>query len=125
MYEIQGTVNSILSNDANTTISISNSSTWDTNKITAIDNSLLDMDYLKDLKSEIKRLEEVEKYDKKRLSSKTEDKQNYYLEGMKCLLTGQETLDNYNEILNSYRTIFKTKSEQIDRLFEEIEGSTK
>ena len=37
MYEIQGTVNSILSNDANTTISISNSNTWDTNKITAID----------------------------------------------------------------------------------------
>lgn len=49
MYEIQGTVNSILSSDANTTISISNSSTWDTNKITAIDNSLLDIDYLKDL----------------------------------------------------------------------------
>ena len=49
MYEIQGTANSILSSDANTTISISNSSTWDTNKITAIDNSLLDIDYLKDL----------------------------------------------------------------------------
>ena len=54
MYEIQGTVNSILSNDANTTISISNSNTWDTNKITATDNSLLDMDYLKDLASGIK-----------------------------------------------------------------------
>ena len=54
MYEIQGTVNSILSNDANTSISISNSNTWDTNKITAIDNSLLDMDYLKDLTSNIK-----------------------------------------------------------------------
>lgn len=78
------------------------------------------MDYLKDLKSEIKRLEEVEKYDKKRLSSKTEDKQNYYLEGMKCLLIGQETVDNYNEVLNSYRNILKTKSEQIDKLFEEI-----
>lgn len=54
MYEIQGTVNSILSSDANTTISINNSNTWDTNKITAIDNSLLDMDYLKDLASGIK-----------------------------------------------------------------------
>ena len=83
------------------------------------------MDYLKDLKSEIKRLEEVEKYDKKRLSSKTADKQNYYLEGMKCLLTGQETLDNYNEVLNSYRNILKTKSEQIDRLFEEIKTMKK
>lgn len=83
------------------------------------------MDYLKDLKTEIKRLEEVEKYDKKRLSSKTEDKQNYYLEGMKCLLIGQETTDNYNEILNSYKKIVKTKSEQIDKLFGEIKSIKK
>ena len=78
------------------------------------------MDYLKDLKVEVKRLEQVEKYDKKRLSSKTEDKKNYYLEGMKCLLTGQETVENYAEILNSYKNILKTKSEQIDKLFGEI-----
>lgn len=78
------------------------------------------MDYLKDLKSEIKRLDEIKKYDGKRLSSKTEAKQNYYLEGMKCLLTGQETIENYNEVLTSYKTIFKNKSEQIDKLFEEI-----
>lgn len=78
------------------------------------------MDYLKDLKSEIKRLEEVEKYDKKRLSSSTDDKKNYYLEGMKYLLIGQETIDNYAEILNSYRNIVKTKSEHIDKLFEVV-----
>ncbi len=78
------------------------------------------MDYLKDLKVEIKRLEEVEKYDKKRLSSKTEDKQNYYLEGMKYLLTGQETVENYSEILNSYRNIVDTKNAHIKKLFEEI-----
>lgn len=78
------------------------------------------MDYLKDLKVEIKRLEEIEKYDSKRLSSKNEDKKNYYLEGMKCLLTGQETVDNYSEVLESYRNIVRIKSEQIDKLFEEI-----
>lgn len=83
------------------------------------------MDYLKDLKAEIKRLEQIEKYDKKRLSSKTEDKQNYYLGGMKCLLTGQETIDNYNDVLNSYRNILKVKSEQIDRLFDEIKTMKK
>ena len=78
------------------------------------------MDYLKDLKPEIKRLEEIEKYDKKRLSSKNESKQNYYLEGMKCLLIGEETIDNYLEILNSYRNIVKTQNEHINKLFEEI-----
>ena len=40
------------------------------------------MDYLKDLKPDIKRLEEIEKYDKKRINSKSESKKNYYLTGM-------------------------------------------
>ena len=78
------------------------------------------MDYLKDLKKEIKRLSEVEKYDKKRLSSKSGHKQNYYLEGMKCLLIGQETVDNYSEVLSSYRNIYKTKTEHIAQLSKEI-----
>ena len=83
------------------------------------------MDYLKDLKSEIKRLEEIEKYDKKRLASDNEKKKNYYLEGMKYLLIGQETIDNYLEILNSYRDIVRTKNEHIDKLFEEIKAIKK
>ena len=78
------------------------------------------MDYLKDLKNEIKRLEQIEKYDKKRLSSNSENKKNYYLEGMKYLLIGQETVDNYNEILNSYKNIVATKKEHINNLFDEI-----
>lgn len=78
------------------------------------------MDYLKDLKNEIKRLEQIEKYDKKRLSSNSDDKKNYYLEGMKYLLIGQETVDNYIEVLNSYRNIVKSKNEHIDKLFNEI-----
>ena len=83
------------------------------------------MDYLKDLKQEIKRLENVEKYDKKRLNSKSKEKSNYYLNGMKCFLIGQETVDNYSEILNSYRNIFKAKNEHIKNLFEEIKSIKK
>ena len=83
------------------------------------------MDYLKELKSEIKRLEEIEKYDNKRLSANSEDKKNYYLEGMKCLLTGQETVNNYSEVLEAYRNIVKRKSEQIDKLFDEVKTMKK
>ena len=83
------------------------------------------MDYLKDLKPEIKRLEEIEKYDKKRLSAKSENKKNYYLEGMKYLLVGQETIDNYTEVLNSYRNIVKTQTEHINKLFDEIKNIKK
>lgn len=83
------------------------------------------MDYLKELKTEVKRLEEIEKYDNKRLAANSEDKKKYYLEGMKYLLTGQETVDNYSEILNSYRNIVKAKSEQIDKLFDEVKTMKK
>lgn len=78
------------------------------------------MDYLKDLKPDIKRLEEVEKYDKKRLSVKNKNKHDYYLNGMKYLLIGNETIDNYKEILNSYKNIVSTKNEHIKKLFSEI-----
>lgn len=78
------------------------------------------MDYLKDLKVEFKRLAEIEKYDKKRLDAKDSKKQNYYLEGMKCLLVGQETVENYAEVLASYRNIISEKSALIDKLFDEI-----
>ena len=78
------------------------------------------MDYLKQLKPYIERLELVEKYNKKRLEAKNEKKHNYYLEGMKALLIKDETLDNYAEILNSYRNIVETKNIHIKQLFEEI-----
>ena len=78
------------------------------------------MDYVKDLKSEIKRLEQIEKYDKKRKEAKDLKKQNYYLEGMKYLLIERETVDNYQEVLNSYRSIVEKNKEKIDMLFDEI-----
>lgn len=78
------------------------------------------MDYLEDLKVDIKRLEEIEKYDKKRLSAKNPEKQEYYLNGMKYLLTGNETVENYSEVLNSYRNIVETRNAHIKKLFEEI-----
>ena len=83
------------------------------------------MDYLKTLKQEIKRLEIIEKYDKKRALAKTKDKQDYYLSGMKYLLTGRETLDNYAEILDSYRNTIVSETEHINKLFDEIKTMKK
>ena len=78
------------------------------------------MDYLKDLNVDIKRLSQIEKYDKKRCNSSNSKKQNYYLEGMKALLMNYETVDNYSEVLNSYRKIVEEKSALVDKLFNEI-----
>ena len=78
------------------------------------------MDYLKDLKKDIKRLEQIDKYAKKMNSAKDEKTKNYYLSGMKCLMVGMESVDNYSEILNSYTNILKDKKNHIDDLFKEI-----
>ena len=43
-----------------------------------------------------------------------------HLSGMKILLKGRETVDNYIEILNSYKNILKDRNEHINKLFEEI-----
>lgn len=39
---------------------------------------------------------------------------------MKCLLIGQETIENYDEVLTSYRNIVSEKTALIDKLFKEI-----
>ena len=83
------------------------------------------MNYLKDLKKDIKRLEQIDKYAKKMNSAKDDKTKNYYLEGMKVLMTGRETVENYSEILESYKNILNTKISQIDNLFAEIKAIKK
>lgn len=83
------------------------------------------LDYIKSIKKDIKRLQKVEYYDQKRQEVKSEDKKTYFLNGMKCLLTGLETVENYQEILNSYRNTLISKEEQIDKLFNEIKTMKK
>ena len=78
------------------------------------------LDYLKDVKNDIKRLEQIDKYAKKMKNAKDDKTKNYYLEGMKQLLTTKETVDNYTEFLNSYKNILQEKQDNIQHLFEEI-----
>lgn len=78
------------------------------------------MDYVKDMKKKLKRLEQIEKYDEQRKAAKNEKKQNYYLEGMKSFLVEPETIDNYKDVLSSYRHIIEDKTLQIEKLFSEI-----
>ena len=74
----------------------------------------------KDLKKDIKRLEQIDKYAKKMNFAKDDKTKNYYLEGMKGLMTGRETVENYSEILESYQNILNNKKAHIEDLFNEI-----
>lgn len=53
------------------------------------------MNYVEYIDSQIKRLKNIEKYENKMNASKKDSKKEYYLAGMKMLLSSGETLDNY------------------------------
>lgn len=76
--------------------------------------------YLDFLKEQIKRLETISEYDKKRQLAKTEHKQNYYKEGMQMLLTEGERFDNYLQVLKEYREALAIRQDVVDKLFQEI-----
>lgn len=76
--------------------------------------------YVDDLKNNLKRFEQIEKYREKMENSKKEKDKNYYLEGMKMLLESNETLDNYKTIYEEYKHAYETRQAIIDNLYKEI-----
>lgn len=89
-----------------------------------IDDTLYEVssviDYINYLNEQIKRLEEIEKYDIKAQKAKKESSQDYYREGMRLLFTDGENFDNYEQILSEYRKAVITRTNVRDNLFKEI-----
>ena len=52
--------------------------------------------------------------------AKKEKDKNYYLEGMKVLLSPQETLENYEEIYQQYISAYEHRQKTIDNLYDEM-----
>ena len=77
-------------------------------------------DYIDYLRESIDRLNTVEKYNKKMQESKTEDKKNYFLEYMKLYLKGDETVSNFQEVLQNYIDAYDLRKKKIDTLYDEI-----
>lgn len=76
--------------------------------------------YIKYLKSEIKRLETAENYYNKMNKQTKEKDKEYFLEGIKMLLSQEETIDNFLNVLEEYRIAQKNKEDAIDKLNNEI-----
>ncbi len=76
--------------------------------------------YVDELKNNLKRFEQIEKYREKMENSKKEKDKNYYLEGMKMLLESNETLENYKTIYEEYKHAYETRQAIIDNLYKEI-----
>lgn len=83
-------------------------------EIACIDN------YMKYLKSEIKRLETINKYFEKMEKSKKDKDKEYFLEGIKLMLSNGETIQNFREILKEYNNALNIKEESVKKLYDEI-----
>lgn len=76
--------------------------------------------YIKYLKSEIKRLETAKSYYDKMNKSKKEKDKVYFLEGIKMLLLDNENLDNFLVVFEEYKKALSNKKDMIDKLNNEI-----
>lgn len=78
------------------------------------------MNYVDYLKTQIKRLETIEKYNNKVKNARKPEDKDYYLAGMKMLLQSGESLDNYNQVLAEYKNALEVRKKRISDLYHEI-----
>lgn len=76
--------------------------------------------YVNYLEEQIKRLELINNYKTKMEKSNKEKTKSYYLEGIKLLLNPDETLDNYQNVLQEYKDALVMRKDRIQKLHEEI-----
>lgn len=80
----------------------------------------LTQSYVDELKDELKRFEQIKKYEDSMKKAKKEKDANYYLEGMLLLLKDNETLENYPTLFEEYKKAYNTRKSIIDNLYNEI-----
>lgn len=77
-------------------------------------------EYMKYLKSEIKRLETANKYFTKMEQAPKDKDRDYFFEGFKLMLSPNENIDNFKTVLDEYCVALKTKQDETTKLYEEI-----
>ena len=77
-------------------------------------------DYVNSLKSEIKRLGQVEKYINKMNSAKSENKKNYYEQYAKLLLEKGESIEKFDSIYQEIKDSYQMKKQNLNDLYKEI-----
>ena len=80
----------------------------------------LTMSYIDELKAELKRLAQIEKYETSMNNAKSERKKKYYLEGMQALFEKGETPENFHSFYDQYKNAYATRKKIIDNLYNEI-----
>ena len=78
------------------------------------------MDYIKYIKEQIKRLEEVRNLNIKMQNAKNDKKKEYYKACMEAMLQGGETIRNFTYVLEELSAVYLNKKETVNNLFTEI-----
>lgn len=78
------------------------------------------LDYVEELKQELKRMKEINKYKEKMEKAKKEKEKNYYLEGINILLKENETLDNFSVLYEEYQKAYDIHQKSVNNLYSEI-----
>lgn len=78
-------------------------------------------DYIEYLKKNIKRLEDISKWEDEMKTFNSEKDKKYYMSIIKETFKQDENLDNYKTILADYKNALDVKNERIEKLYEEKE----
>lgn len=78
------------------------------------------INYTSYLKSQIKRLDTVNRYYQKSLKSKNQSTKEYYIAGINMLLQNGETIETYSKIQDEYKLALKVREQRIKDLYNEI-----
>ena len=78
------------------------------------------MDYVDELKKEIKRYEKIDYYIHKRNSAKNENQKSYYNEYIKIYLQPGESLDEFNQLYKELLNAYEFRKSTVDSLSKEI-----
>jgi len=81
--------------------------------------------YIKYLKEEANRLEQIKIYEEKMDKAKKDSDKEYYLAGMKMLFSEGETVENFKDVLNEYNQAYVAKKEQMEHLNSEYKNIKK
>ena len=80
----------------------------------------LTQSYVDELKEELKRFEQIKKYQNAMQKAKKEKDKNYYLEGIKLLLKSNESFENLITLYEEYKKAYETRKAIIENLYNEI-----
>ncbi len=76
--------------------------------------------YVEELKEELSRFKQIEKYEQKMNNSKKDKDKKYYLNGIQLLLKKDETIENYKDMYEEYKEAYDVRKNMINKLYDEI-----